>query len=82
MRLRHANIRLINRRSKLPRLLLALPSKNGKGNNNDKNNLTDAQGLTGHSISDLYIGTIQAPSSNLDVSCFVMIRSGERGGVP
>jgi len=52
MRLRHANIRLINRRSKLPRLLLALPSKNGKGNNNDKNNPTDAQGLTGHSISD------------------------------
>jgi hypothetical protein len=40
MRLRHANIRLINRRSKLPRLLLALPSKNGKSNNKDKNNPT------------------------------------------
>jgi hypothetical protein len=51
MRLRHANIRLINRRPKLPRLLLALPSKNSKSNNN-KNNPTDAQGLTGHSISD------------------------------
>jgi hypothetical protein len=47
MRLRHANIRLINRRSKLPRLLLALPSKNGKSNNKDKNNPTYAQGLTG-----------------------------------
>ena len=30
MRFRPANIRLINRRSKLPRLLLALSSKNGK----------------------------------------------------
>jgi len=68
MRLRHANIRLINRRSKLPRLLLALPSKNGKGNNNDKNNPTDAQGLTGHSISDLYSKTDQAPIYYLDVS--------------
>jgi hypothetical protein len=47
MRLRHANIRLINRRSKLPRLLLALPSKNGKSNNNDKNNPSDVQELTG-----------------------------------
>jgi hypothetical protein len=53
MRLRHANIRLINRRPKLPRLLLALPSKNSKSNNN-KNNPTDAQGLTGHSISDSF----------------------------
>jgi hypothetical protein len=51
MRLRHANIRLINRRSKLPRLPLALLSKNGKCNDNSKNNPTDAQGLTGHSIS-------------------------------
>jgi hypothetical protein len=46
MRFRPANIRLINRRSKLPRLLLALPSKNGKDNNNDKNNPTDVQELT------------------------------------
>ena len=38
MRFRHANIRLINRRSKLPRLLLALSS--GKDNDNDKNNPT------------------------------------------
>ena len=36
MRFRPANIRLINRRSNLPRLLLALSSKNDKGNN--KNN--------------------------------------------
>jgi hypothetical protein len=54
MRLRHANIRLINRRSNLPRLLLALSSINGQCNDNSKNNPTDAQGLTGHSISDLY----------------------------
>jgi hypothetical protein len=47
MRLRHANIRLINRRSKLPRLLLALPSENGKTNSNDKDNPIDAQALTG-----------------------------------
>jgi hypothetical protein len=40
MRLRRANIRLINRRSNMPRLLLALCSINGKNNdnNNDKNN--------------------------------------------
>jgi hypothetical protein len=47
MRLRHANIRLINRRSKLTRLLLALPSENGKNNGNNKNNPTDPQKLTG-----------------------------------
>jgi hypothetical protein len=55
MRFRPANIRLINRRLNLPRLLLALSSKNGKNNdndndndkNNDKNNPTDSQGLTG-----------------------------------
>jgi hypothetical protein len=38
MRFRPANIRLINRRSILPRLLLALFSNNDKSNNNDKNN--------------------------------------------
>jgi len=54
MRLRHANIRLINRRSNLPRLLLALSSISGKSKGNDKNAPIDAQGLTGHSISDLY----------------------------
>jgi hypothetical protein len=37
MRFRLANIRLINRRSNLPRLLLALFSKNGKGYSNEKN---------------------------------------------
>jgi len=49
MRFRPANIRLINRRSNLPRLLLALSSQNGKdnNNNNDKNNPTDEQELTG-----------------------------------
>jgi hypothetical protein len=52
MRFRPANIRLINRRSNLPRLLLVLSSENGKSNRNDKNNHTDVQGLTGHSISE------------------------------
>ena len=49
MRFRPANIRLINRRSNLPRLLLALSSKNGKdnsNNSNNKNNPTDVQQLT------------------------------------
>ena len=49
MRFRPANIRLINRRSNLPRLRLALSSINGKSN--VKNNTTNVQGLTGHSIS-------------------------------
>jgi hypothetical protein len=40
MRFRPANIRLINRRSNLPRLRLALFSINGKSNNNSKNNPT------------------------------------------
>jgi hypothetical protein len=51
MRFRPANIRLINRRLNLPRLLLALSSINGKSN--DKNNTTKVQELTGHSISGL-----------------------------
>src|SRR5215469_12514781 len=44
MRFRPANIRLINRRSKLPRLLLALYSEKGKGNY--KNKPTDHADLT------------------------------------
>ena len=47
MRFRPANIRLINRRSILPRLLLALSSKDETNNDNDKNNPTDVQRLTG-----------------------------------
>ena len=47
MRSRPANIRLINRRSNLPRLRLALSSKRGQSNINDKNNPIDAQKLTG-----------------------------------
>jgi hypothetical protein len=47
MRFRPANIRLINRRTNLPWLLLALPSNNGKSNNNDKNSPIDVQALTG-----------------------------------
>ena len=45
MRFRPANIRLINRRSKLLRLLLALSSGKEK-NDNDKNNPTDFAVLT------------------------------------
>ena len=41
MRFRPANIRLINRRSNLPRLLLALFSEDGENNSNDKNNDND-----------------------------------------
>jgi len=48
MRFRPANIRLINRRSTLPRLLLALSSKDDKDNDNDKSKPTDVQRLTGH----------------------------------
>jgi hypothetical protein len=51
MRFRPANIRLINRRSTLPRLLLALSLTNAKSKNNDKNKPIDLQKLTGHSIS-------------------------------
>ena len=55
MRFRPANIRLINRRSNLPRLLLALSLKNDKSNCNDQNNPTDSQELTGSlHIRDLY----------------------------
>ena len=47
MRFRPANIRLINRRSNLPRLLLALSSGKSKNNDNDRNNPIDSAGLTG-----------------------------------
>jgi len=47
MQFRPANIRLINRRSNLPRLRLALSSNNGKSNHNCKNNPTDVKQLTG-----------------------------------
>jgi hypothetical protein len=47
MRFRPANIRLINRRSNLLRLLLALFSNSDKSNDNNKNNPIDVQGLTG-----------------------------------
>ena len=52
MRFRPANIRLINRRSNLLRLLLALSSRNEKAR---QNNPTDLQRLTGSlhiSLSD------------------------------
>ena len=54
MRFRPANIRLINRRQNLPRLLLALSLKDDKSKDNDKNNPIDVQKLTGHSISVLF----------------------------
>ena len=46
MRFRPANIRLINRRSNLPGLLLALFSGKNKSNGNYKNNHTDHAELT------------------------------------
>ena len=54
MRFRPANIRLINRRPNLPRLLLALSLNNDKSKDNDKNDPIDVQRLTGHSISGKY----------------------------
>ena len=53
MRFRPANIRLINRRQNLPRLLLALSLKDDENKDNYKNNPIDVQKLTGHSISVL-----------------------------
>jgi hypothetical protein len=47
MRFRPANIRLINRRSSMPRLLLALSSKEETNNDDNNNNPTDVQRLTG-----------------------------------
>jgi hypothetical protein len=47
MRFRPANIRLINRRSNLPRLLLALSSGRSKNSDNNKNKPIDSAGLTG-----------------------------------
>jgi hypothetical protein len=47
MRFRPANIRLINRRSLLPWLRLALSSIKGKSKDNNKNNPIDVQRLTG-----------------------------------
>ena len=64
MRFRPANIRLINRRSNLPRLLLALSLKNDKSNCNDQNNPTDSQELTGSlHIRDLAINQPRAPEN-------------------
>ena len=54
MRFRPANIRLINRRPNLPRLLLPLSSTNDKSKDNNKNNPIDVHRLTGHSISGSY----------------------------
>jgi len=53
MRFRPANIRLINRRQNLPRLLLALSSQ--KETNNNKTTPQIRSGLTGHSISVFHV---------------------------
>src|ERR1700733_1583673 len=58
MRFRPANIRLINRRSKLLRLLLALSS--GKENANHQNNPTDLAQLT----PSLHIRPTALPAPN------------------
>jgi hypothetical protein len=57
MRFRPANISLINRRHYLPRLLLTLSSKY-----DDKNNPSDLQMLTGHTISTSESLTIHSDS--------------------
>jgi hypothetical protein len=62
MRFRPANIRLINRRNYLPRLLLALSSNSDKSKDNDKNHPINVQRLTGHSISEP-IRKLVAPTS-------------------
>jgi hypothetical protein len=66
MRFRPANIRLINRRPNLPRLLLPLSSTNDKSKDNNKNNPIDVHRLTGHSISGnlctSHAGTAKIPS--------------------
>ena len=67
MRFRPANIRLINRRQNLPRLLLALSLKDDKSKDNDKNNPTDVQKLTGHSISEIWHQP-RIPPDEIDVS--------------
>jgi len=60
MRFRPANISLINRRHYLPRLLLTLSSKY-----NDKNNPSDLQILTGHTISMSVLSTIHSQPPRL-----------------
>jgi hypothetical protein len=72
MRFRPANLRLINRRSNLPRLLLALSSKNTKRNWNDKSSPTDSQTLTGSlHIRDLATteGGIRVGEQLMGVEC-------------
>ena len=70
MRFRPANIRLINRRQNLPRLLLALSLKDDKSKDNDKNNPIDVQKLTGHSISGSYRDCPGARIMGLSPRCF------------
>ena len=65
MRFRPANIRLINRRPNLPRLLLPLSSTNDKSKDNNKNNPIDVHRLTGHSISGNLCTSLQ-PASYLN----------------
>jgi hypothetical protein len=70
MRFRPANIRLINRRSNMLRLLLALFSRNSKSNRNDKNNPTDSQGWTGslhiRDLSSTETGTVHSAEHRKD----------------
>jgi len=65
MRFRPANIRLINRRSLLPWLLLALSSNKGKSKDNNKNNPIDVQRLTGslHIREGLHKRVFEIPSA-------------------
>jgi hypothetical protein len=69
MRFRPANIRLINRRSNLPRLLLALSSGKSKNNDNDKNNPTYSAGLTGslHIRANIIRSLVKALGSSAQI---------------
>ena len=66
MRFRPANIRLINRRSKLLRLLLALSSGKGKSSDNDKN--------SPHGLGRIDTVTPYQANAPIDLGSFVLNR--------
>src|SRR3954453_16835391 len=78
MRFRPSNIRLINRRSNLPRLLLALSSGKSKNNDNDKNNPSIPQSWHGHSIS----GQISFPELQHLERALAIVQQSRLPGIP
>src|SRR6266700_723437 len=80
MRFRPANIRLINRRSNLPRLLLALSSRKSKGNY--KNIPTDSTALTRSlHIRDMHLLRIHARQLVTEEPLLELIDSDFRSAV-